>query len=155
MDIGSILKQEKLGQFEHSPGVLVKQNTPLFDVIRKMRDIRSGCAIVLLDGKVSGVFTERDFILKVLPDQGHLSRPVQDFMTPNPHVLTPEDSVAQAIQIINQHGHRSIPLVDSEHRFVGLISVRSIIIFLSEHFPREVCNLPPHHEFNADTPEGG
>jgi len=155
MDIGSVLEQERLEHLPLKPAVTVAPGHALSEVVLRMKEGRTGCATVVEDGKVLGVFTERDFIRKVLPDEGNLSKPVRDFMTPSPHVLKPSDSVAQAIEIINRHGHRSIPVVDDQNGFLGLISVRTVINFLAEHFPAEVLNLPPHPEMKDETPEGG
>ena len=155
MDIGKILREETLEHFDLKPAAVAELDTPLFEVVRAMQDKRTGCASIVEGGVVKGVFTERDLITRVLGKGVDLSKPVKDYMTPDPHVLKPTDSVAQAIELINRYRHRSIPLVDDQKRLAGLITVRSIITFLAEHFPTEVYNLPPSPEIMDETAEGG
>jgi len=155
MDILAVLKREHLEHLNLKPAVTAEVDTPLNEVIDRMRQGRSGCATVIQNGEVKGVFTERDLIVKVLTKDVDLSCAVETVMTKDPHVLRPHDSVAQAIELINQYGHRSIPVVDDKKRFMGLVSVRTIITFLAEHFPAEVYNLPPSHELKDYTREGG
>ncbi|MBI2871134.1 MAG: CBS domain-containing protein [Candidatus Omnitrophica bacterium] len=155
MDIETVLKEERLRDLELKAAVTVGPDLALTETIAKMQHAHTGCAVVLAQGKVLGIFTERDLVLKVLAKGVDLARPVGEWMTPDPHVLHPHDSVAKAIEVINTYGHRSIPLVDEKGEFAGLVSVRAIITFLAEHFPTEVFNLPPRPEILDDTAEGG
>jgi CBS domain-containing protein len=155
MDIVALLKGEALKNLVLKNPLTVEENTPLSEVVGLMQKRRMGCATVLKKEQVIGIFTERDYIRKVLPGKIDVKKPIQKFMTRDPHVLTPQDSVADAIELMNQYGHRHIPLVDSQKCFAQLISVRAIISYLSEHFPKEVYNLPPHPHRSDKTPEGG
>ena len=155
MDIGEILREETLEHFDLKPAAVAELGASLSEVVRVMQDKRTGCASIVEDGVIKGVFTERDLITRVLGKGVDLSKPVKDYMTSDPHVLKPTDSVAQAIELINRYRHRSIPLVDDQKRLAGLITVRSIITFLAEHFPTEVYNLPPSPEIMDETAEGG
>ena len=76
-------------------------------------------------------------------------------MTPNPSVLSPEDSVLQAIKLMGENRFYHIPLVDQNHQLTGVISVRTLIRFLAAFYPNEVYNLPPVHDQIMETQEGG
>jgi CBS domain-containing protein len=52
-------------------------------------------------------------------------------------------------------GFRHVPLVDSDGRPVGILSVKDIVDYLAEHFPREVLNIPPEPGKQPRIPEGG
>jgi CBS domain-containing protein len=121
-----------------------------------MKDHRMGCLLVEDGGKLIGIFTERDILTKLVGtgyDPGKVS--VDGVMTRNPETLTPEDPIAFALQLMSVGGFRHVPLVDSEGRPVGILSVKDIVDYLAEHFPREILNIPPEPGKQPRIPEGG
>ena len=75
-------------------------------------------------------------------------------MTPHPTTLHPDDSVADAIQLMDEGGHRDVPLVDEQGRFLGRLEVSNLIYFLAESFPQEVLSLPPRPNQKLIEPDG-
>ena len=59
------------------------------------------------------------------------------------------------IALMGEHRFYHIPLVDDRGELVNVISVRTLIRFLSEFYPTEVYNLPPRPDQVMRTPEGG
>jgi len=112
-----------------------------------MQSEHRGCVIVTDDGtpssKLSGIFTERDVLFRIV-DQGRnpATLPLADVMTPDPEVLPVRSTVAYALNKMSLGGFRHLPVVDEEHRPVFVVSVRDVVGFLVEAFPREVFNLP-------------
>ena len=94
--------------------------------------------------EVTGVFTERDVLFRIV-DRGRnpAQLPLQEVMTPDPETLSVRSTVAHALNKMSVGGFRHIPVVDDEHRPAFVVSVRDVVEFLVESFPREVLNLPP------------
>ena len=132
------------------PGVTDTQKA-----IALMQENKAGCLVVEAQKKVEGIFTETDVVQKILETNADWSRPVREFMTPNPIVLTAENSVGEAIQIMGENRIYHIPLVNAKQELAGLLSVRSLIRFLAEFYPTEVYNLPPKPNQLMETAEGG
>ena len=140
----------------HQPVSVLRSRQPLVlsmtstvtEAIRAMQADHTGCVVVTDDGtvntKVNGIFTERDVLFRIV-DRGrnpaHL--PLQDVMTPNPETLSVRSAVAYALNKMSVGGFRNIPVVDDERRPAFVVSVRDVVEFLVEYFPREVLNLPP------------
>src|SRR6188508_2349434 len=60
----------------------VAPETPVGDVLKKMVDQRIGCVMIVDQGKLLGIFSERDALMKLNTDaQKHFSRPISQFMT--------------------------------------------------------------------------
>jgi len=98
-----------------------------------MRDEHQGCAIVAEDGRVLGVFTERDLLYRGTPNrQAALQMPVVDVMTPNPITLRPDDSVLVALNGMGAGGFRHLPLVDESGRLRGIISGRDVLEYIEQ-----------------------
>ncbi len=53
-----------------------------------------------------------------------------------------KSTVAHALNKMSLGGFRHLPVVDEEHRPAFVVSIRDIVGFLVEAFPREVFNLP-------------
>ncbi len=138
------LKGDKIQSLKLRKPLCVLRGTTLREVFRRMRDEKKGHAIVLDGEQVVGIFTERDVLTKVIEQKVSPETPVEKLMTPNPKVLSLEDSVAKAIEIMNKGKYRHLPLIDGDGKVQGVLGVRDIIRYLAEHFPHEVYNLPPN-----------
>jgi CBS domain-containing protein len=76
-------------------------------------------------------------------------------MTRQVETLTPDDPIAFALQRMSVGGFRHVPLVDAAGRPVGILSVKDIVDYFAENFPREVLNIPPEPGKQPRIPEGG
>ncbi|MFN3384899.1 MAG: CBS domain-containing ParB/RepB/Spo0J family partition protein [Archaeoglobaceae archaeon] len=65
---------------------------------------------------------------------------VVDYMTKNVYTLSPEATVADAIDLIKKTGHDSFPVVDSENRLVGYVSAVDIIAVKPETKIKDVMS---------------
>ena len=136
----SVLRAQKL--------LVFSMTTAVTEAMRAMKRDHCGCVIVTEDGtpdsKVTGIFTERDVLFRIV-DQGRnpAQLPLAEVMTPDPDTLSVRSSVAYALNKMSVGGFRHIPIVDAEYRPAFVVSVRNVVEFLVESFPREVLNLPP------------
>lgn len=79
-------------------------------------------------GKVLGILTERDFLLKVLGKVTDLSgAKVGDYMTKDPVREKPEASLAFALSVMSHGGFRHVPIVDHEDTPIGMVSVKDVV----------------------------
>jgi len=109
-----------------------------------MRKNRQSCVLVTRDGRLSGIFTERDVLMKIVDTGIDLARtPVCSYMTRDPVTLPTDAGVAYALNKMVVEGFHRLPLVDSDGRPTGVVLMRNIIGYLSGFFPKDVLNLPP------------
>lgn len=134
--------------------VAVSPFTPLSQAIEAMKSDEGGCVIVSDDGRVAGIFTERDLLTKVIGRQVDLDSPISQWMHPKVVTLSPDATVGEAVKLMNEKGFRNIPLV-KKGELIGLISVFDIITYLAECYPKATMNLPPMPAQVMDTVEGG
>lgn len=114
----------------HDP-VVVSPQRKLLDVIASLVHHRDGCVVVVdAQGKVVGIFTERDLVLKVAgKGEDLLERPVGEFMTPDPVTIEMDAPIVFALHQMDLGGYRHLPVVEDDQP-VGLVSIRDIIAFL-------------------------
>jgi CBS domain-containing protein len=134
--------------------VVVSPYTPLSQAIEVMKKDEGGCVIVSDDGRVAGIFTERDLLTKVLGQRVDLDSPISEWMQPAVETLSSEATIGDAVRLMNEKSFRNVPLV-KRGELVGSISVFDIITYLAECYPKATMNLPPLPAQVMDTVEGG
>ena len=127
------------------PIVTIDINYSTNEAIDLLLAHKIGAAPVVENGRLRGIFSERDVLNKILNKQvGDLDHiGVEEFMIVDPQTAQPEDSLNTAILYMAQGGYRHVPIVDTENRPVGMVSIRDVISYLVEEFPQEVLTLPP------------
>ena len=134
--------------------VAVSPFTPLSQAIAAMKNEEGGCVIVSDDGRVAGIFTERDLLTKILGENVDLESPIKDWMQTAVETLSPEATIGDAVRLMNERSFRNIPLV-KHGDLKGSISVFDIITYLAESYPKATMNLPPLPAQVMDTVDGG
>jgi CBS domain-containing protein len=112
-----------------------------------------------VDGRLAGVLTERDIFGRLVgPDVGQgvdVDAPVEAYMTTNPHTLRLDQTVRDALELMQSGLYRNVPVVDHDHRLVGVVRQVDILKFFAESFPEELLNLPPRPHQRMEQAEGG
>jgi len=126
------------------------------DAVGLMQQKRLGCVLVVKEGKLAGILTERDILMKSVGSGKDIAKvKVEEIMTPDPEAFQPEDSVAFVLNAMSSGGYRHVPIVDERDRPLAVVSVKDVVKFLVEHFPQEVLNLPPRPIRRTDQIDGG
>ncbi|MHB8400027.1 MAG: CBS domain-containing protein [Candidatus Limnocylindrales bacterium] len=111
------------GLASHSP-LMVPRDTPISEALASMREEGVDAILVVDRGRLVGIFTERDALLKVA-GRRPVGLTVGDVMTRDPVVLREDDTVAVAINKMAFGGFRHIPLV--EHgRPTGIVTAQDV-----------------------------
>lgn len=109
------------------PPVTVPAAAPLADAMRRMIDLSIGAVLVTdAAGRLAGILTERDFLLKIAGQPAFEELPVERFMTASPETVGPKDTLAFALGKMDAGGYRHLPVVE-DGKPVGVISVRDIL----------------------------
>lgn len=107
----------------------VPPNTPIMEAIELMLRNAVDCLLVVSDGRLVGIFTDRDAVVKVAgkPVDGFA---VRDFMTPDPVVLRHDEPIAVAIHKMAVGDFRHIPIIDGG-RPTGVVTARDVFHHLA------------------------
>ena len=122
--------------------ILISPTASVADAVKSMNDHHTGCVLVGHDGKLIGIFTERDVLTKDFFRVDSHTVAVESVMTRNPETLEPDNSIAFALNKMSVGGYRHIPIVEG-NKPIGVLSVRDVVDFLVDLFPEDVLNLPP------------
>lgn len=147
-------RDHRVDVLETDDYVAVSPFTPLSQAIEAMKVDEGGCVIVSDDGRVAGIFTARDLLLRVIGEEVDLNSPIKDWMSPEVLSLTTDATIGDAVSLMNEKGFRNIPLVKNG-QLVGAISIFDIIAYLAECYPKATMNLPPEPAQVMSTVDGG
>src|SRR5438045_3133030 len=100
--------------------------TFIADVARLMRDLDVGIIPVVREGELLGVITDRDITIRVTAaGLSPFEVAVQDFISPNPVTVSPDDDVEKARKLMADHQIRRL-LVTEGNKLVGIVSLGDV-----------------------------
>ena len=116
----------------HDPRT-VETTANLVDVAVQMRDGDVGAVLVLEEGRVRGIVTDRDLVVRSMASgRDPHATPVGSLCSRNLVTVTPDQSIDEAIQLIRDHNIRRIPVVQ-DGRPAGILSIGDLAIERDEH----------------------
>jgi CBS domain-containing protein len=119
--ISTILKDKSPEIWSVTPAASV------YDAIEMMSEKRVGALLVISDGKLVGVISERDYARKViLRGKSSKETQVQEIMTSPVIFVTPKHSVDECMSIMTNSRIRHLPVVEEE-KVVGIVSIGDLV----------------------------
>ena len=86
-----------------------------------------GALLVMQEGTLLGIISERDYARKViLKNRSSHDTPVGDIMTPSPVTVSPNDTVHQCMELMTDGRFRHLPVVEGG-RVVGMLSIGDLV----------------------------
>jgi CBS domain-containing protein len=144
-EIKGALLEAKITTLLPAEPVCVPETATVHDAVATMlAHRRAGVLVVDATGHLTGIFTERDVLTRVVGrDLDTRVTPVGAVMTRSPEALAPRDRIAYALNRMSVAGYRTIPLVDADARPVGVVTVTDVVRWLVDLFPEAVLNIRP------------
>ena len=109
----------------------VKTATPemtLRDAAALMRDGDMGSIPVVEGGKLAGIITDRDIVVRAVAEGRDASAPVGDVMTAEVFSVRENDFVFEAIRLMGDRQVRRVPIVNDAGELVGIIAMADIAL---------------------------
>jgi CBS domain-containing protein len=113
-----------------------RENT-LQEVAVLMRDGDMGSVPVVEDGKLVGIVTDRDIVVRSVADGREPGSSVADSMTTDIFAVKPDDFVFEAIRLMGDKQVRRVPVVDDDGNLAGIIAMADIALEMEDE--REIA----------------
>ena len=105
----------------------IPDSATVFEAVQLMAEKNCGALLVLREGKLAGVVSERDYTRKVVL-QGKSSKDtlVRDIMSTGLVTVTPDHSVEQCLRMMTDHRVRHLPVLENG-QLVGVVSIGNLV----------------------------
>jgi CBS domain-containing protein len=129
LPIKSILEPRRL--------VVAAPQTNVAQAAKLMKKGKVGAVLVVEQGRLVGIFTERDAVFRVMArGLDPASTALSEVMTPDPITVAPDETFGYALLVMHEKGFRHAPVVEGG-RPVGVVSARHALDPDLEEFAAE------------------
>ena len=128
---------------ERKPRVMhsIDPDSPVLEAIRRMAEHGIGALLVLDQGKLVGIVSERDYARKViLKGRSSSDTPVRDVMTSKLHTVAPGVDAGECMQIMTERRVRHLPVLDGS-RLLGILSIGDLVRAVLEEQAQTIAQL--------------
>jgi CBS domain-containing protein len=124
------LLTDRVGDLDLSAALVLGPEATVAEALDLMVSQRHGCVLIVEDGVLCGIFTERDLLSRiVLANRDATRTPLSAVMTPSPVCLGPDDPPAFAVHSMVARGMRHLPVVAGAE-LLGFVSVRNLLRYI-------------------------
>jgi len=143
----------ELLKLAHMPPPSVELDASVLDAVRTMDHDHVGAVVVVDNGSLRGIFSERDVMLRVvLPGRDPAATPVRDVMTTSVKTVTEAVTPEEASTVMLVEHLRHLPVLDVDGSVLGLLSIRALLEDRLQDLSREVSSL---EQYLANDGPGG
>ena len=123
--------------------VSLEPSASVEDAVNAMIEHRMGSVLIVEDGKLQGLFSERDVLTRIVA-QGRVpaETPISEVMTSDLECLSFDDEIVFALNKMTVGGYRHIPILDKDGTATAVISMRDVVEYIVSYCSSEVYNLP-------------
>jgi CBS domain-containing protein len=121
--------------------VSVSPTTTVAEAVAEMNRHRIGSVLVIHDGRLVGIFTERDVLRRVVGSAMDPKRAfVADVMTEGVITITPDATIEETMVLFTEKRCRHLPVVE-DSRLIGTISIGDVTRWMSDAHRAEAEHL--------------
>ena len=107
----------------------VRPDTPILEIARKMREGDIGSTPVIENERLVGMVTDRDIVVRAIAEGGDVrTKTARDAMSPGVLYCYADDSVESVLDNMGDQQIRRLPVVDSDKRLVGVVSLGDLAL---------------------------
>lgn len=106
--------------------VTAKPKTTVREMARMMSEIDSGVIPIAEDGKVLGLVTDRDIVVRVVATGGSLDAAASEIMTDEVQSCQAEDNLVDAVAKMGSHQVRRLVVYNDAGRLAGILSLGDV-----------------------------
>jgi len=134
--VRDILKTKGRAVFSVAPSITV------YKAIEQMCEKNIGGLLIMENGILEGIFTERDYARKlILKGKSSKETPISELMTKNPITVTTDTSIEECMNIMSDKRIRHLPVTEDNHP-IGMISIGDVV----KHIIEEQKSIIEHLE---------
>lgn len=111
----------------HTDLTQLDANASVLEAARCMRDADIGDVLITEKGKLRGIVTDRDLVVRCLAEQGNSDAKVGQLCSSELITVSPDDEIDKAVKLMSEHAIRRLPVVDGG-KPVGIVSLGDLAV---------------------------
>lgn len=120
----------------------ISPETSTLDALRFMTEKNVGALIVLEDGILSGIVSERDFVHRITDDRDcQLSTPIKEYMTTKLVTVKPASTIEECMKLMTDKRIRHLPVLNDKDELIGIISIGDVVKGIIDEQVMTIHNL--------------
>ena len=105
----------------------IHPDATVFEGLERMAEKNIGALVVMEEGKLVGIFSERDYARKViLKGKSSKETPVRELMTSNVITVKPSDTMQTCMQVMTDKHIRHLPVL-ADGALIGVLSIGDVV----------------------------
>lgn len=137
-DVERRLLRDQVSVLNPRAPIVVPPTETVGDVLNLLVNLSIGCVLVVDQGQLVGIFSERDALVRLSENpQAARERPIREFMTPSPESIVVDAEIAYALHKMDIGGYRHLPVMQDQ-QVIGVISIRDILRYITDKLAARV-----------------
>ncbi len=124
------------------PSAEIDIEATVLAAVHAMSKARVGAVAVMENGELSGIFTERDLMLRVVQqERSPRETKVRDVMTSPVVTASDKTPAVEAIDLMLNRHLRNLPIIGENGQLLGMLSIRGLLQDRVEDLRRELHSI--------------
>lgn len=112
--------------------VTASSDSPVSDLVSKMDSENVGTVVITDDNDPIGIVSDRMIVMKVTETDSITDLTAEDVMTEDPVTVEESAMLSEALDRMQEHGIRRLPIVDDDGTLTGLVSLDDVLVEMNE-----------------------
>lgn len=119
----------------------ITEQSSVLDALKVMMEKNISSLLVIEDGALKGIFTERDYARKIiLHGKSSAETSVKEVMTANPITVSTSDTIEFCMGIMTERHIRHLPVMEND-QLLGMVSIGDLVKFIIEDQKQTISQL--------------
>lgn len=149
------LQHEPITSFNLTSYETIAVGATVQDVLQQLRAGKHNSGLIVQDGRLVGIFTDRDAVRQIVDRPALWEQPIENVMTTAVQTVDENATAAEALDVMERYHVRNVPVLRANGEVLGNFTYASVVQFLADTFPIEIYNRPPDHTRFARRQHGG
>jgi CBS domain-containing protein len=135
----------KVNRAMHRGAIWVSPDTPLTEIAQKMSEENIGAVPIGENDRLIGMVTDRDIVCRGVAKGKDLSGlTARDVMTKGITYCMHDNDIEEALELMQKHKIRRLPVIDQNKRMVGILSLSDVSHIASDELTAETMKAVSH-----------
>jgi CBS domain-containing protein len=137
----------KVKRAMHKGAMWISPDTPLLEIAKTMQEHDIGALPVGENDRLVGMITDRDIVCRGVASGGDLSKmKARDVMTKGITYCREEHEIHEALDLMQKHKIRRLPVINASKRMVGILSLGDVSHAATQELTHETMKaVSAHH----------